>query len=113
MRPLSAPSNPGCPTWEDKDEAGSQAPNDRDDFANVRDEKSEEECQEEPADGLKQASPPLPNHVLLHCYPSVAEPQTLQDSPVGTDPGQRGFLMLFLLPRPAPSFSQRSPTTEV
>lgn len=94
-------SIPGCPTWEDEDEAGGQAPNDRDDFADVGDEESQEEGQEEPADSLKQAPPPLPNHVLLHRHPSVAEPETLQDSPACTDAGQRDFPTLPLLPIPA------------
>lgn len=107
------PSIPRCPTWEDEDEAGSQAPDDRDDFADVRDEKSQEEGQEEPADGLKQSPSPLPNHVLLHCHPSVTEPETLQDRPAGTDPGQVGFPALPLLPIPAPASSQCSPATEM
>jgi len=109
-QPLSIP---GCPTWEDEDEAGGQAPDDRDDFADVGDEESQEEGQEEPADGLKQAPPPLSNHVLLHRHPGVAEPETLQDSPAGTDPGQRGFPVLPLLPTPAPASSRCSPAAEV
>lgn len=106
-------STPGCPTWEDEDEAGGQAPNDRDDFSNVGDEESQEEGQQEPADGLKQTPPPLPNYILLHRHPSVAEPETLQDSPADTDPGQGRFAALPLLPAPAPASSQRSPATEV
>lgn len=107
------PSIPRCPTREDEDEAGSQAPDDRDDFADVRDEESQKEGQEEPADGLKQAPPPLPNHVLLHRHPGVTEPETLQDRPAGTDPGQGGFPELPLLPTPAPASSQCSPAAEM
>lgn len=94
--------HPRC-TWEDKDEAGGQASNDRYDFANVRDEESQEESQEEPANGLKQASPPFPNHVLLHCHSGVAEPEAFQDSPVGTEPWEgRRVPSSAPLPAPAP-----------
>lgn len=59
-------------TWKDKYEAGGQAPDDRDDLANVRDEQGQEESQEKPADCLEHTPAPLKHYIFLHCFPLVA-----------------------------------------
>lgn len=109
-RPVPSPSEirgqettPGRGTWEDEDEAGGQAPDDRDDFADVRDEESQEKSQQEPTDGLQQAPPPLPNHVLLHRHPGVAQPEALQNGPAGTEPGKEASSRAPPAPPPPPS----------
>lgn len=75
----------GVPTWEDKDEAGGQASNDRDDLADVRDEERQQQGEQEPDEGLQHAPPPLPPHVLLHRHPLVAQPQAFDHRPAHKD----------------------------
>lgn len=65
---------PGVCTWEDEDEAGCQASNDRDDLADVRDKECKQQGEQEPHQCLQDSAPPLQPHVLLHWHPLVAQP---------------------------------------
>lgn len=77
------------PTWENKDEAGGQASDDRDDLADVRDEERQQQGEQEPDEGLQHAPPPLAPHVLLHGHPLIAQPQAFDHRPARKDVAQR------------------------
>lgn len=75
------PWESGARTWEDKDEAGGQASDDRDDLADVRDEECQQQREQEPDQRLQHSPPSLPPHVLLHGHPLVAQPQAFDHRP--------------------------------
>lgn len=73
----------GTHTWEDEDEASSQAPDHRNDPADVRNEECQQQGEQEPGEGLQQASPPLSAHIFLHGGALVAQPQAFHHRPMG------------------------------
>lgn len=82
------PWEPEVRTWEDKDEAGGQASDERDDLADVRDEERQEQGEQEPDQRLQHSPPPLPPHVFLHWHSLVAQPQALDHRPVRRERAQ-------------------------
>lgn len=81
LRPGGPKGTAGGRTWEDKDEAGSQASDDRDDLADVRDEERQQQGQQEPDQCLQYSPPLLPRHVLFHWSLLVAQPQAFDHRP--------------------------------
>lgn len=56
-------------TWEDKDEAGCKATDERDDTPDVGDGQSEDEGETEPDECVQETASALPHHVGVHICP--------------------------------------------
>lgn len=64
-------------TWEDEDEAGCEAADERDDTPNVRDGESEDECGTEPDKRVQHTPSSLSHHVCVHVCAVKTQPQTV------------------------------------
>lgn len=68
-------------TWEHKDEAGGQAPDHRDDPADVRDEERQNQRDDKPHQSLQDAPPLLAADAHLHLLALETQPQSFDDRP--------------------------------
>lgn len=70
-------------TWEHEDEAGRQSSDQRDDAADVWDEESEDEGDDEPHQCLQDPPPSLTANTHLHLLALETQPQALYHCPAG------------------------------